>query len=51
MQWLQDPNQSNLDNVNAIRHDTVDNLNTARRELVDISGTKEGIFERSVNEL
>jgi len=29
----------------------VDYLNTVRRELVDISGTKEGIFERSVNEL
>ena len=29
----------------------VDYLNTVRCELVDISGTKEGIFERSVNEL
>jgi hypothetical protein len=31
MQWLQDPNQSN-----------VDNLNSARHKIVDISGTKRG---------
>ena len=30
MQWLQDPNQSSLDNV----------------KLVDISGTKKGVSER-----
>jgi hypothetical protein len=28
----------------------IDDLNTARHELVDISETKEGIFERSSNE-
>jgi hypothetical protein len=28
----------------------IDDLNTVRCELVDISGTKEGIFERSINE-
>jgi len=34
MQWLQDPNQSNVDNINNVRH-----------KLVEISGKNEGQYE------
>jgi hypothetical protein len=34
IQWIQDPSQSD-----------VDNLNNVRRDPTDISGTKEGTFE------
>jgi hypothetical protein len=41
MQWIQDPSQSNVDNRNNVRHDSL----FLGVMLADISGTKKGISE------
>jgi len=33
MQWVQDPRQSNVDNLNNVRHDLADTAGTKRRNI------------------
>ena len=51
MQWLHDPNQSNIVIMNTVRHEANRLSEQCKMWTSRHSGTKEGIFERLVNEL